>query len=131
MLLQVVRFNCSLDYYSPQDITSQESQFSILPQCKVMIEIYPPIYNQWNKKLCLQLQNTSNKIILVLQQSILYNILKHPSIQHCLLWVDPSVIHYLKQRWQNGIYTYVYLKYAFTINNARLGCGGIGVQCPM
>jgi len=131
MLMQVIHFNCSLNYYSPLVTTSQEMQFSILPQESILIDIQPPIYNQLKYQLCVLIKNTFNKIIQVEQYSSLFNILKHSNIQHFLMWVDQSVIKCLKQRWQHGCNTYGYLKYAFTINNTGLGCGGIGAQCPL
>lgn len=129
--MQVVYFNCSQKYYSPSDICSQEREFSILPNEKILIEIQPPIFNQYKQLLCVQIKNISKKIILVSQNSLLVNILKYPNIQHKLMWVDQSTIDCLKQRWQQGSYTYGYLKFAFKINNNRLGCGGIGTQCPL
>ena len=129
--MQIVHFNCSLDYYSPQNTFSMEREFSILPQEKVIIELQPPINNIKKKRLCVQLKNVSNKIILVQRNSSLADILKHSYIKHLLLWIDQPTLKYLKQRWLHGCYTYGYLKFAFTINNAMLGCGGIGAQCPI
>lgn len=95
----VVQFkNSLLGYYLPQEILSQESYFSIIPQEKILIEIQPPIYDQWKHNLCVQIKNTSNKILLVQPQSTLFNILNHPHIQHYLVYVAQPVINYMKRK---------------------------------
>jgi hypothetical protein len=127
--MQVVHFNCPLQYYSPRETLSQEKEFFLLPNEKALVNIYQPIYNHHKYNLCLEIKNTSNKIIIIKQHSSLYKVLHHPNIKHHLLWVHQSVIQCLKKQWQRGLSTYTYLKYAFTLNNAGLCCGGIGAQC--
>jgi hypothetical protein len=121
--MQVVHFNCKLPYFSPPDTFSQEKEFFLLPNEKTLIQ------NSNQKQLCLEIKNTSKKIIIIKQYSSLYKVLQHPNIKHFLIRVHQSDIQNVKKQWHESLSTYTYLKYAFTLNNVGLCCGGIGAQC--
>jgi len=129
-MTQVFTFNSSTPYYSPMNVTNQETDASLLPLETVLVYIHPPILNKHRHILGLFVKNICKNKKLILPPDLkLVNLLSHPCIVHHLVYVNCRHLTLVRAKYNRGLKTYFYLKHAYVLNNTGIQCGGISSHC--
>ena len=130
IMTQVFTFNSSTSYYSPMNVTNQETNASLLPLETVLVNIHPPILNKHRHILGVFVKNMCKSKKLILPPDLkLVNLLSHKFIVHHLVFVNCRHLTMTRAKYDRGLKTYFYLKHCFSLNNTGIQCGGISSSC--
>ena len=130
IMTQVFTFNSSTSYYSPMNVTNQETNASLLPLETVLVYIHPPILNKHRHILGVFVKNMCKSKKLILPPDLkLIDLLSHKFIVHHLVFVNCRHLTMTRAKYDRGLKTYFYLKHCFSLNNTGIQCGGISSSC--